>query len=256
MALKQELNKIVDLYQTEIGHIEQFLKSVEQSLTRKQKRKPKKPFSKEEAGQLREVGESIEKAIKDSTFERISINVSDEIASYIIQLAIPIKQKEFLAEMTLGYLVSYQEGFTKDYLYQILVHKKEMLKSSASLSYEQILNYTSIKSLVSSMAQEEVDGIGYGSIDDIAFYFKRKLNIELSEFNEWETYREINYRRNILIHNRGHTNDIYCKKVGYKKRNKHLSTTYQYVSNAAVVFRSFIDFVHEATLKKLKLNET
>ena len=76
------------------------------------------------------------------------------------------------------------------------------------------------------------------------------MNIELSEYNDWETYREINYRRNILIHNRGYTNDVYCKKVGYKEKNQHLSTDYKYVSNAARIFRSFIEFVHEKTLKK------
>ena len=145
MVLEKELNKVVELYKNEIDHIEQFLISVEQSLARKQKRKPKVSFTKKDVNQLQKIKQNIANTLKQSKFKPLTIEASGELGKYLLHFVIPMKQKAFLAEMTLGYLVSHQEGFIKDYLFQILLHKKEMLKGNTSLSYEQILKYKSMK---------------------------------------------------------------------------------------------------------------
>ena len=79
----------------------------------------------------------------------------------------PEKHKDFLSEMALSYLISIQEAFIKAYIFEILVHKKELLRSSATITFEEVSNYTSIKALIASLALKEVDGIGHGSIDDV-----------------------------------------------------------------------------------------
>lgn len=253
MALIQQLTEVVKLYTNEIELIEQFLKSVEQSLSRKQKRKPPKTFTDEEKSQIQKIRELFEELTSGKKTKEIELEVSDNVSKLLTQITIPIIHKGYLAEMALAYLVSHQEAFIKDYIYQILIHKKDMLKSSSTISIDHVIGFTSIKSLVASMAQKEVDGIGYGSIDDVSSYLERKLNLLLSEFDEWEALREINYRRNLLIHNRGKTNDLYCKKTGYKQKNRKLTTDYDYLAKAIKTIQSFIIYFHEKVKNKLKL---
>ncbi len=88
----------------------------------------------------------------------------------------PDKYKEFLSEMTLSYLISYQEVFIKECLLIILISHKSILKSKKKqLTYEEICKFQSIKSLISHIAQKGVDVLGYGSIDDIAEYFENQF---------------------------------------------------------------------------------
>ena len=253
MALKHQLNEIVSLYMNEIQSIEEFLKSVEQSLSRKQKRKPSKPLTDEEKKQIEKIGESLESISRGQNTEELKFEASKNVQKLLLRIAVPVIHKSYLAEMALAYLVSYQEAFMKDYLYQIFIHRKNMLKSSSTISLDHVIGFKSIKSLVSSMAQKEVDSIGYGSIDDLSIYLDNKLNVSLDEFNEWDTLREINYRRNLLIHNRGKTNDLYCKKTGYKQKNKKLTTNYQYVEKSINTIRKFIRYFHEKIENKFKL---
>lgn len=244
----KKLEHVVNLYLGEISLIGVFANSIEQYLTEKLQYKPKIPFSKKEKEHIKEICEFLTNPAKDNSVSKIE--VPEEIANFVLNKAIAIKQKTILAEMSLVYLVSYQEGFIKDYFYKLFINKKEMLKSSTKISYEEIINYTSIETIISTMAEKEINSIGYGSIDDMAVYIEKKFNINLSEFHNWGSLREINYRRNIIIHNRGRTNSVYCTKTGYNEKNKHLDTDFKYISKAVNIVESFIKFLHDRVLNK------
>ena len=55
-----------------------------------------------------------------------------------------MKSKEFLAEMALSYIISFQEGFIKDYLEEVLFNRPKLLISSKNLSYEDALTFSSL----------------------------------------------------------------------------------------------------------------
>ncbi len=81
------------------------------------------------------------------------------------------------------------------------------------------------------------------------------MNIALDEFESWDSLREIHYRRNVIIHNKGIANKLYCEKTGCKRCGEHLSTDSRYVSNAIRIVVSFMDFLHSRTRRKFKLRE-
>ena len=178
---------------------------------------------------------------------------SDFLGELVKNFIIPMKHKGFLTEMTLSYLISYQEAMLKDYLYGILINKKSALKSSKKITYDEVLKFTSMKSLIANLAQKEVDQLGYGSIDDVEKYFKDKFNVQLSNFDGWDDLVESTFRRNLLIHNRGVTNDQYCKRIGYPKRKVKLDVDIDYVVNVAENIISFNDFCFELFKSKFKL---
>lgn len=253
MSLLKEIESIITLYKDDIKQIENFIGGIEKSIKRKTKRKPKAGFSKEEKKQMENFVEILSGVIEDKNNKKLSIKVSKNVSLRIVQLALSVKHEEFLYNMALSFLIAHQEGFIKDYIFQILLHRKSMLKSGNKISFEELLNFRSIKELIKDLAQREVDTLGYGSIDDINIYFEKKFNIALSEFKRWELLREANYRRNILIHNKGRTNQKYCEKTGYEIKNKLLTTNGQYVHELAGTLINFINFIHGAICEKLRL---
>lgn len=253
MTLKKDLNHVTDHYLSEINNILDFVRSTEQSLTRKQSRKPKNINKDRDIKELEGMIEFIQKEPETKKAGRSLPIKSKSLAQFLLQQLIPITHKKFLTEMTLSYLISYQEAFIKDYLFQILISRKTMLKSGAKITHEEILNYNSMKALKEALAQKEVDSVGYGSIDDTCDYFSKRFNIDLSEFTNWTCLKEATYRRNLIVHNRGITNDLYCMKTGFKPKGKHLQTDIDYIFKSAQTIMDFIVHVHLAVLNKLKL---
>jgi hypothetical protein len=254
MSLHKQLRSVVKSYISEIGLLRDFVVNVDKTLSRKLKRKPKKEFTQEHAEELRAVGEAIKNAVNGKSSDT-HIEISEEISNFILQKIIPIKHKSFLSEMALSYLISYQEAFIKDYIYEIFIHRKNLLRSGATITYEEINSHSSMKALIRALAQKEVDSIGYGSVDDTAEYLKKKFNIDITKHNKWVELREANFRRNIIIHNRSRTNDTYCKKTGFKSRNQHLTTSNKYVLNSADTVISVINFIDEKLSIKLHLKK-
>jgi len=169
----------------------------------------------------------------------------------------PYKYREFLSEMTLSYLISYQEAFIKECLRIILISRKSILKSKKKqLTYEEMCKFQSIKSLISHIAQKEVNELGRGSVDDISKYFDNQFDLSFEKFSNWQILREAAYRRNLIVHNKGITNDVYCFKTGYKKENERLKTDIDYVKNICIILLKFIDFLHDGIIEKLKLIPT
>ena len=174
MALLSELDSVVSTYRSEISLIGDFARYVDQSLTRKLKRKPSKPFNEDHVKELEKVAELISKTSDDKGAKTSQLRISKEVADFVMKKAVPIKHQTFLSEMTLSYLISHREAFIKDYLFQLFIHKKQLINSNATLTFKEINTHKSMKSLLSSMAQNEIDATGYGSIDDLAIYIEKR----------------------------------------------------------------------------------
>jgi len=173
--------------------------------------------------------------------------------AFLLTLGIPLKgrEREVLAEMTLSHLISYQEAFIKEHLRIVLISQRSILKSKKKqLTYEEICKFQSIESLISHMAQKEADELGYGSVDDIAKYFENQFNLSFENFPNWQILREAAYRRNLIVHNSGVTNDAYCDKTGYEKKNEYLKTDTDYVKKICHLLFEFINFLHDEMIKK------
>ena len=257
MNLSQKLRKIHKIFFSEVSHVVNFVKEIDTRLINKIKTAAPPDFTKADGAELEKLINIFKKTIDGKIKKRAHFRLhSRKLADLILNLIVPAQQKRFLAEMSLSYLISYQEAFLKDYLKAILCDRRFLLKSKKTLSYEEVCSYNSIDSLVSNLAQREVDSLGFGSIDDFADYYKKKFNIAFQELKGYSKLREANYRRNLIIHNRSITNELYCKKIGYKKLAQHLLTEVSYVILVGNLILRFVDFIHRMMLKKLALEKS
>jgi hypothetical protein len=256
MSKLERLRTIAEEMRSEISSIRDFARETDTTLATKSPGRPDTPFTSEEKEELKNVSAALLAATASPTPTGeivLTTTVSEKVGHYLLQIMSPVKQRSFLAEMALAYLLSYLEGFVKDYLLQVLVDNPRMLRSGATLSHEQALSYQSMKHLRRGLAEQEVESLGYGSIDDIGAYFMKKLNVSLAAFERWPDIREHAYRRNIIIHNKARINETYRKKVNYKGSRARLHTDMAYVVGAATNMLALIDFIHSETTKRLKL---
>ncbi len=285
MTLEKNLNEIYSRYHGDIRLIKEFLENIDKLLTRRQKLRKKgiSDFSEEDKKDLEKfiefIGSSVEdtkqkstenspgastemngttdtKVTQETTNNRSLTLKSDKLGELIFGLIIPLKQKTFLAEMTLAYLISYQEAFIKEYIKEIMISRRDLLKNKKTITFEEICDFDSMNSLILHMAQEDIDKTLYGGIDDIADYLDKRFGLSLqSEFIDWKIIREASYRRNLIIHNQGITNKIYCFKTGHQKTNERLLTDISYVQNATKAVFSFFDFIHSRMHEKLGMSQ-
>lgn len=253
MTDRSQLEDVFHAATSEIRSIQEFAAQTHESLTHA---KPKPgDLTAEEIAQLRQVGEVLLQAASKTSKKSqkpITINLSNRVSEIVVGAVKPIKQRGFLAEMVLSYLVSHLESFIKDYLLEVLLSNPNMLKTNATLTYAEALSHTSIKQLRRSLAKKEVDALGYGSIDDVSTYFQKRLNIDLGRYGAWDALREAIYRRNIVVHNQGRVNDVYKRKVGRAGGSTIIHTDLAYVDSVATTILEFIAFVHKEIEAKFK----
>jgi len=80
-----------------------------------------------------------------------------------------------------------------------------------------------------------------GNIDDVAEKIKKDFNLDVSQFNQFETIREASNRRNIVIHNRSITDEHYCGKIMGAQIGVKLSTDFKYIETLINAIGRFID---------------
>ncbi|MFX0077226.1 MAG: hypothetical protein ACFE96_17415 [Candidatus Hermodarchaeota archaeon] len=124
-------------------------------------------------------------------------------------------KKKHLLNMTIVYLFSLFEGFIKDTLFEIYMHKPEiMTKRKRKLTWEEILTFESITAIHSYLANKLIDDFGYKNLDELSKEFQVQFNINLEEdHRDWASFRENYYRRNIIVHNQGKISYLYLEKM-------------------------------------------
>ena len=113
--------------------------------------------------------------------------------------------------------------FLGDLLYRIYSKKINLLKSSEKkISYENILEFNSIKKLRDSLIEIELDKFIRESNLDKFKILEDKFNIKLRDFKDWNSFIECSQRRNILIHCDGKVTKQYynnCKQYEITPEN-------------------------------------
>lgn len=243
MNLADELDNLHRHFLDEVLMIKDFLTGTYKAIVRKQSTK-QKPFSEKDKKDLQKI---INYLRNDDEY----ISASKKVINYVIRRMKGSKYSEFLAEMTLVYLISFFEAFVKDYLRAILTSRSEILSSKKILTFEEVVPFQSMRELVRYMAEKEVAGLAYDSVDDVANYFNAKFNINfVRDFLLWPIIREASYRRNIVVHNLGITDKTYCLKTGHKKMGENLDTSIEYVVKVCDAAIDFIHFTHKQAKKK------
>lgn len=261
MNLSKALQEVVNSYRTEIGLVRDFATDAHSMLHSKLLEHSRTRLEPEEKEQIREIVAALDEVLfkaRDSNARpkkgpvNIQLKSSERVSKYIMQMTMPIRKQSLVAEMSLSHLVAYQEAFIKDYLYELLIRKREMLRTGGTTTFEKIVAHKSMGALVSAIARSEVNQLSQGGIDDIATTLEKRLNVRLSDYEKWPALRELSYRRNLIIHNKGRVDDAYRRNIAIGEQRHSLSTDLEYVKAAAETILGYIDFVHEAVNRKFR----
>jgi hypothetical protein len=260
--MKPVLRHITDGAVGDVHLLSEFVQEIGASVSSKIPTKRPDDFTDADNEELRKFGEFLtlgETAASKKGAKRgepvFQTKISHRVGSYIMQVAIPIKQQTFLAEMSLVYLVARLEAFLKDYAREVLLLKPAMLKSSSTLTTEEVLSHGSMRALREALAEREVAQLSSGGLDGAATFFQKRMNISLSSYSSWDALREHAYRRNLIVHSAAKVDATYMKKVGKTVRSDDVSTDSLYVRDAASNIKAFMKYVHSSVLAKFGAHE-
>jgi hypothetical protein len=172
----------------------------------------------------------------------LKVHIRQEIKRELIN---QIKIPEFVRNMCLTYLISSFENFLKNCLRLYFFYQPNVLKSQKTLGYEQIINSKSIEEVISTIIEKELMELFYKSIDDINDYLKIKIGLNLKQNNKWNVFRERFFRRNVITHNEGISNEIYSNKINKEELGKSLNVETEYLAESLIIFSEFIKIVYD-----------
>jgi len=242
---------------SEVRAIQTFVHEAQASIKTRPVPRPAEYLDAADAAELRQIGAQLLQAVdtlNQTGDARIELKIESKgLGEFLAEQIMPLKQKQFLSEMALGYLAAHLEAFTTDYLIAVLSGNPQTLKSKSTITIEEIADVTDLEGLWQRIAEKDVHALGYGGIDDIQTYFDKRFNIRLDTFHAWQNLRELMCRRNLIIHNQSRVDQIYRQKVQYKGSATRLITTAEYVSEAADIIIEYFSFVHSAIKFKLNL---
>jgi hypothetical protein len=164
-----------------------------------------------------------------------------------------LAQMHYLSEMAIVYVVTLEEAFVCDYVRAIFHVKPAMLRIERALTLTfdnacDINNYEAFRNYVENAAVED---LSRGGIEEVSSYFEKRLRVRLDEFPKWSELKEVSYRRNLIVHNKGEVNNSYREKTGYNGPDGYLPINKPYISSTVDATIKFIDFVHERVSAKL-----
>ena len=154
-------------------------------------------------------------------------------------------------DMSVIYLISLFESYLQKILQASFEKKPEILKTcQKNITYEELLENKTIAEAKLRIMEKETEMVNKG-IENIKEYFKRKFNIELSEFVDWKEFTERFYRRNIITHNSGFPNKLYRAKTGYSGDNKKLIVSMSYLESSFDLFNKMSQKIGLALEEKI-----
>lgn len=147
-----------------------------------------------------------------------------------------------LYKMFLTSILSLFEVYIQDVLYDIFTHYPKTLRSSKTLTFEEIINYSSMDELISYISQIEASKSTEGTAGDYLGRIEKRFGIEVltkDNINQASTIR------NIIVHNNGLVDSVFLRR--YPKSNfqegEYVELTLQDIANISELFRLTTDIL-------------
>ena len=156
----------------------------------------------------------------------IKITATEKSAKFLSEIVtdsfmIPNELLRFIRDMGLVYLIAEYENFLRKTISATFTKKPEILSTcKKSLTFEKLIKFESLDAVIEELVEKEASEITNKDMEDIKKYFQEKLDIDISEYVDWENFKERFYRRNILIHNSGTPNALYRMKTGSTQKER------------------------------------
>lgn len=199
----------------------------------------------------------------------------EEVKDNLYDLAIKVSQinqeetdiPKFIREMSLTYLVSNFE----DFLVKCLLHyyqlepraliinstnktKKDQAKKEPEkmISYSDILLCESLDEIITKIIQKELDILMRNDIVNIIKYIEKLFSTKLSNYYDFTEFKEIFYRRNCIVHNKGYSNPEYNFKNNVNEKTSiYLDTNDDYLQKSFKRIIVYSEKIQIVILKKV-----
>lgn len=147
-----------------------------------------------------------------------------------------IQQPVILSESVLMMLlIKYEESISKIFRYLIMKHPQAFL-SDKSITYSELISLNSnIEDIKERFISREIEAIMREPISDWYDSFKKRQKAKfLFEDNIFERFKEVYYRRNLVVHNQGIVNEVYLNNIRDKQLlvGDQLEVDKEYLENA------------------------
>jgi hypothetical protein len=140
-------------------------------------------------------------------------NISDRIEDkgMIDQLK---QNRRILIQMLHARMVDNYLSYLTHVLHESFCCKPEILRSSEKIEFAEVLAFQEMKDLVQHLAEKKILSLSYRSVGDLNEYFMDRFNATLLPEEKLSELIKAVETRNLVVHNRGIRNRLYCNKVG------------------------------------------
>ena len=174
--------------------------------------------------------------IKD--FHNYTESVQELLKRILQNAELSLRSADFIRDMSLVYLVVEFESFLKELLKVTFQKKPQILASSEkTITYEELVRFNTIEDALNEIIEKEASKIVNEGIEKMNRSFNKKFKMRLSDYVDWEKFKERFYRRNIIVHNNGVVNKTYKSKTGYTNGNIKLIVTESYLEETFDIFQ-------------------
>ncbi|MEL7067928.1 MAG: HEPN domain-containing protein [Cyanobacteria bacterium J06581_3] len=157
-------------------------------------------------------------------------------------------------------MVSCFEAFIQDLVYEILVCYPKNLRSSKSLTYQEILEHSDMASLISFMAQKESRKSTEGKVEDYLRQLSKRFGLNtIDSLSEIGVIREgvgnMTGLRNVIVHNGGIVDTAFIRrypKIGFKEGDS-TELTMPELARVSEFFRLTASIIETSITEKFKL---
>lgn len=179
-------------------------------------------------GEILKVYDKILKFIEDLEFEDDDRLVYKKFYNNFIEgeiekihfllTKIPIRIKSLL-NMTHIYLITNYEAFNRDFFYELLKDRIELIKPylnklKKEIELSDIIEFTNIKDLHSYLVEMYIEKLPSNINAFSSIFLEKVFKIDIADsFPNWNSLRENYYRRNIIVHAKGRVNANYLKII-------------------------------------------
>lgn len=154
--------------------------------------------------------------------------------------------EELIREMSLVYLVSSFESFLSSILRSLIIKNIRTISPKKEINYGKIFESKNMKDLKNKLVDRELFELFYEGIEGLSEYMKSKFGFDMEKFENWSLFKEVFYRRNIIIHNSGYPNDTYKQKTGYKgAQSNKLRINKKYLVKSFELFEIYAKVIHD-----------
>jgi hypothetical protein len=157
-------------------------------------------------------------------------------------------------EMVLVYLIIIFEEFLSNLLGSLYRKRHDVfIGTNKQIPVKEVLNHTDINELIKTMSKEAAKDIVDLSIEKLNERIEEKfqLGLNLNKREDWPKFREVFYRRHIIVHNYGAPNATYIEKTKFRgDTNRWLEIDNTYISEAFSIFETYASEIANSFGKK------